>query len=205
MDHPFTVYRIRVQRDRFQTLELADSAAFYRRFPRPFQGEPMLGEDSDDPFPCRIVHPERPAADCSYLMPGTFVIRLRREWRTNVVAQAVCEGCEILDVDVEGERRIAVNPRVCNALDKSASLVKRDADGRVTSITRYAFHPHRIEWNLFRLPETAPHEIYTCSGSVTGRGYDPEMAIDDEFPLGYAADAMTGLEFEPVWSVASRT
>ena len=56
---------------------------------------------------------------------------------------------------------------------------------------------------MFKLPETASEEIYTYTGSPE-RWQDGAEGppIDDEFPLGYAADNMTGLEFEPIWTLS---
>jgi hypothetical protein len=196
---PLIVYRIRIRSDQYQTLALDDPAAFHGQFPEAFHGVEM-DQPRGTSIACHVKNRRKPAADFSYLCPGTFVLTEKAEYRTNVVSQALSESCQFISVKVGSEQRWAMNPRVCNALDHARSEIACDSEGR-HFLRRAAFHPNRITRNVFKLPETAEHEIYTYTGSPDGRqdAWDGPSE-DDEFLLGYEIEQMTGLEFEPIWT-----
>lgn len=109
--------------------------------------------------------------------------------------------CDLIALDLGGKTSYAVNVRVSNCFDRANALFDTRPDGTISCIQRYAFHRDRMGWNVFKIPETAAHEIFTYTGSVQGLVEDSDhLRVDDEFLLGYREEDFSGLQFEEVWT-----
>jgi hypothetical protein len=198
-----TIYRIRALGERFQKIVLADPEAFHARYPGAFSGSSLNEQASNAPIPCHVDDPSKPAADFSAFLPGSFVFsdEAAARARTNMLSQVVWGDCELLNLDVGGKLHYAVNARICNCFDRQAASYETLSGGPAARIQRYAFHKDRMSWNVFKIPETAAHEIFTYTGSPEGLAEDSQSPrFDDEFVLGYREDGYTGLDFEVVWT-----
>ncbi len=204
---PFTVYRIRVEQERFQRVLPDDPATFRARFPKLFTGYSLQGHVLSDPVRCHTEDPSKPPADFSAFLPGSFVCGhdAKRTYRTNVISQVLWGDCDLVALDVGGTLRYAVNVRVCNCFDRRAARYETQSDDTIGRIERYAFHRDRMNWNVFKTPETGAHEIFTCTGSSEGLAEDPlAPRFDDEFMLGYREEQFTGLQFDEVWTAPAQ-
>src|SRR5262249_42527274 len=99
------------------------------------------------------------------------------------------QSCEPLPVECETEQFLICNVTcVVNALDKSRTIY----DGPLPyHIEQYAFHPHRFEYSVFKILETAMTEVLCVEGLV-----DP----NDEFKGTVERERLTGLRFMEIWS-----
>jgi hypothetical protein len=99
------------------------------------------------------------------------------------------QSCEGLPMECDDERFLFCNVTcVVNALDKKQSKHK---DGLPHWIEEYVFHPHRFEYSLFKIPETAMSEVLCVEGLA---------APEDEFKGMVEKLGLTGLNFKKVWS-----
>lgn len=99
------------------------------------------------------------------------------------------KACEVLPLyGDEHDLRILNVTYVLNCLDRKRSTF---APGFTDRIRRYVFHPHRLLYSLFKLPETRASELFCAEGVVS-----PE----DEFKGMVERHGLTGLVFEEVWS-----
>jgi hypothetical protein len=196
-----TIYKVHVERERWQTLSLAEPDELARRFPRPFCGFQMRPDGK--PIVCTIDDGSKLRADFSYLLPGTFVVRHRGSSKTNVLSQVLWEDGDMLPIQLGDEVCHAFNARVVNALDLPNCEIQRLPDGKLR-VLRYAFHSERLRENVFKIPETADTEIYTFA-TPESEALSANELIDDEFLRGYLQEGWTGLMFEKVWSSATRS
>lgn len=99
------------------------------------------------------------------------------------------QSCECLPLDCDGEEFLICNVTcVVNALDQEHS---HHVEGLPHMIEKYAFHPGRFEYSLFKIPETAMSEILCVEGLA---------ASEDEFKGAVEKYDLKGLKFEKIWS-----
>lgn len=93
---------------------------------------------------------------------------------------------DIRMASVDGRRLTFVH--VTYALNcLNAARTEWDRSVEPPRIKRYAFHHSRVDWSLFKIPETHQTEILTVQGLAGPR---------EEFKSVYEAEGLTGLVFE---------
>jgi hypothetical protein len=106
-----------------------------------------------------------------------------------VVTSFIDQSCEGLAMECDGERFLLCNVTyVVSALDQKRSRHKKDMPDW---IDEYVFHAHRLDYSLFKIPETAMSEILCVEGLVS-----PE----DEFKATVENHGLRGLKFVRLWS-----
>jgi len=140
--------------------------------------------------------PEKPAGDFYYLAPQTIVLRPRAYKLLNTTNYYYAEE---LPLDFPEERLVALNimPNI-NCFDRSAAEFETDpSTGKITAITKYAFHPRRViymETTLFKIPEMDGVETFCHEG-----------VRDRELGFRYRVEKskLQGLQFEKVFEFPS--
>ena len=95
--------------------------------------------------------------------------------------------CEFFFLEVEGESWVALNViDICNGLDKARSKIVDDG----SRIDHYAIIGSRTNENVFKIPETADHEVFTSVGD--------RQDSDQEFFRFYVENRWSGLDFKEV-------
>ncbi len=178
-----SVYRVTPDFDRYQYLQADDVAAAmsYR-----LDGQ-RIGA-AWTPLAVYIASPKAAKGDfvgCMFF-PAAFCVT--REAAPHLVT-FLDQSCETLPLDVEGEQLFLCNVTcVANCLDKKAS---RHKAGLPHWIEEYQFHPHRFEFSLFKIPETATAEVLCVEGLA---------APEDEFKGAVEKAGLKGLKFEKIWT-----
>lgn len=178
-----TVYRVLAD-ENYQSLEPADPQAFNaaRRGTWRFDGFKVEG-----PLERLVVRSGAPA------LPRPDVWRLantlafeERAWGELVTF--FDQSCQTFKLPFEGRTLFVMNVTyVIQCLDRKASVL--DPAG-THAIRRFAFHEDRLDYSLFKIPQTATHDIYTVEGLA---------APDDEFKPVVEKFAIKGLRFEQIW------
>jgi hypothetical protein len=99
------------------------------------------------------------------------------------------QSCEGLPLKCDGEDFLVCNVTcVVSALDQKQSSHK---EGLPHWIDNYVFHPHRFEYSLFKIPETAMREILCVEGLA---------APEAEFKGAVEKHGLKGLNFKQIWT-----
>lgn len=191
------VYRV-LPEDSASRFRLERPDEFFARYPQAFRTWPMGHMYHSLPIPATVSHPSGQLTDFGWLMSGALVwSRLRdEEGYYSLESDILQVDSECFDLSVPGSsgQHLAINPQVCNVVDIARSEVRRDDDGRIVSIQRYAFLAHRLSYNLFRLPCGSPWEVFTI--------YLPDEAEDElltDLYTAYTRLKLKGLKFDQVW------
>ena len=134
------------------------------------------------------ANPKKAKPDIWGCMSFGAVIAVTQKAATELVT-FIDQSCEGLPLECDGDRFLVCNITcVVNALDTKQS---RHKEGLPHWIEEYVFHPHRFEYSLFKIPETAMSEILCVEGLA---------APEDEFKGAVEKHGLKGLTFKKIWS-----
>jgi hypothetical protein len=182
-----TVYRV-LPDAKYQKLEPTDSGAFMEWAgvkPR-FDGRP-IGEEWHSPE-LYVRHPllEKPDIWGALGFSHTFAFE---EWATDVVQTFLDQAGEQLPLSYENRKLVLLNVTyVLNCLDHKRS---RFVANMPHMIDEYVFYADRLDYSLFKIPETRMSEMLCVEG-----GAAPEA----EFKAMVEQHGLRGLRFERIWA-----
>ena len=183
-----TVYKVLADLDNYQFV-LADRAADALRIP--FDGTPIA--KAWKPPASYSPYPIKPAGDFwgCYSTGSVFAVT---KAAARQIVKFLDESCERLPLTLEsGEKLVLCNvTEVVNCLDKKKSKHK---PGCPDWIDKYEFHPRRLGYSLFKIPESRMSEVLCVEGIV---------APADGFKGTVEKLGLTGLEFKKVWEGQKR-
>jgi len=178
-----SVYRIVPDFDNYQYLIPDDASAAMK-----YRYDGTTINDAWEPPSVYRGNPQKARPDIWGCMSFGAVMAVPLGVATQLVG-FIDESCEGLPLECDGEKFLLCNVTcVVNALDQQKS---RHKEGLPHWIEEYAFHPHRFEYSLFKIPETAMGEILCVEGLTS-----PE----DEFKGTVEKYGLKGLKFKKVWS-----
>jgi len=181
-----TVYRVIPSSD-FQRLEMKDEEEFRRkRGVWRFDGTP-IGKKWASPK-VFVPHPslERPDIWGTFVGWGALAFEPHV---ADVVQLFLDQAGEQLPLIHEKRRLTMLNVTyVTDCLDTDASESEPDLPHIVN---KYVFHAHRLDYSLFKIPQTAMGELLTVEGL---------SAPDDEFKPTVEKHGFKGLIFNKLWS-----
>ena len=178
-----SVYRVILDFDNYQYI-MADEVEALTKYR--FDGT-SVRNDWEPPSIYR-ANPKKPTPDIWGCMPFGAVFAVTLKAATELVT-FIDQSCEGLPMECDGDRLLVCNVTcVVNALNKKQSRHKR---GLPHWIDEYVFHPHRFEYSLFKIPETAMSEVLCVEGLA---------APEDEFKGVVEKNGLKGLEFKKIWS-----
>lgn len=179
-----TVYSIWTD-DRFQSLEPTDTEAYLnlRRKSWKFDGFPV--EDTWEPLEMYSRRPTLKKPDI-WGLANTIAFE---DAAAAVVQLCLDQAGEQLMLPFANRKLIVLNVTyVIDCLDKKRSKYDPDLPHM---IDEYVFHGDRLDYSLFKIPETSTGEILTVEGLASP---------DDEFKPLVEKHGLKGLRFEKLWS-----
>jgi hypothetical protein len=179
-----TVYRIWTD-DRFQSLESTDAHEYLdaRRGSWKFDGSPV--SDVWKPLEVYIRRPKLRKPDI-WGIADTFAFE---DEAAAEVQLCLDQAGEQLQLPFQKRTLIVLNVTyVIDCLDKQRSNFDPDLPH---IIDQYVFHSDRLDYSLFKIPETCMSEILTVEGIASP---------DDEFKPLVEKHRLKGLRFEKLWS-----
>jgi hypothetical protein len=178
-----TVYRVIPDLDKYQYI-MADDVGAMMKFR--FDGAP-IGNNWEAPSSYR-ANPKKPTPDFWGCFSNLAVFAVIQTAARKVVT-FLDQSCEGLPMECDDDKLLLCNVTcVVNGLDTKKS---RHKEGMPDWIEEYVFHPHRFEYSLFKIPETAMSEILCVEGLA---------APEDEFKGTVEKHGLKGLKFKKIWS-----
>jgi hypothetical protein len=178
-----SVYRIIPDLNNYQYIMADDVGAVMKfRF-----DATSIGKDWEPPS-TYLANPKKPKPDLWGCFSNLAVFAV-----TQMIAREIVtfldQSCEGLPMECDGAKFLLCNVTCAvNALDHKQS---RHKEGLPHCIEEYVFHPHRFEYTLFKIPETAMSEILCVEGLA---------APEDEFKGMVEKHGLKGLKFTKLWS-----
>jgi hypothetical protein len=180
-----TVYRIWID-DGYQSLESVNSDAYLaaRKKTWKFDGHPVEGK-----FEKLEVYVRQPTLK----KPAIWGLADTLAFEDDAAAKVqLCldQAGQQFKLPFQGSKLIVLNVTyVIDCLDEAKSeFIDPDLPHM---IDKYVFHADRLDYSLFKIPETMSGEILTVEGLVSP---------DDEFKPLVEKHGLKGLRFEELWS-----
>lgn len=189
-----SVFRVSADIESFPYLITKDCQGFLARFP--FDGMPLPGS-SDQYFaprdlkvpPFRWSREGDQLPDVACICGATHALAFNPSIRPKVQTFLDQAGQQFEIPLSDGTVMIGLNvTNACNVLNKADSSFGED-DSK--SIEQYVFHARRLNYSLFKLPETRFSELLCVQGI---------RAACDEFRPTVSRKRISGLKFDLLWS-----
>lgn len=177
------IFRVKVDPSEFQTIISVDNSdeTIGKLF---FDGEWV---ENWQPLAFFIFNTKRKRGNFFFL--GSLGAFACDEAVVNTLGYFFSNDIQLLPINLEdGTKLFIINVTACiNSMDLENSTYVQPEDGRIRSITKYAFHRRFTDSSIFKIPQTSKWETLCYSGV---------KSPNDEFYSAYTASGLTGLSFE---------
>lgn len=179
-----TVYRV-LSDSNYQKLEPANKDEFLQARKKGWSFDGKSHSHDWEPLEMFVREPMLDKPDIWQVFK-TFAFE---QCAVEIVQSCLDQTCEQLKLPFDNRVLIVPNVTyVLNCLDKEHSEYDEDLPH---IIDRYVFHEDRLDYSLFKIPETCLNEILTVEGI---------SASENEFKPLVEKHGLKGLKFKPIWT-----